>query len=1017
MKTKLLSYMLLLFVTTLFAQIPANDECANAEVIIDDITTATTISFDNSQATESLESSCDTNPDDYLDLWYEFIMPITGNLRFSGVNFADEFTLYDSCGDIPTEVACFSNFTYLYNLPAGTYTLRVYSTDGNAGADSFVMQAIPIAANDECANAEVITDDITTATTINFDNSQATESLDASCDNAATTYLDLWYEFTMPITGNLRFSGVNFADEFTLYDSCGDIPTEVACFSNFTYLYNLPAGTYTLRVYSIDGNAGADSFTMQAIPIAANDECANAEVITNDITTATTITFNNSQATESLDASCDNAATNYLDLWYEFTMPVSGNLSFTGVNFADEFTLYDSCGDIPTEVACFANATTLNGILAGTYTLRVYSTDSNAGADSFIMQAFDVALNDECVDATVITDDISNPVTISYNNDNATESLQASCDLVTETYPDLWYEFTMPFDGNLRFSGVNFADQFTLYDSCADIPTEVACFFNFTYIYNLPAGTYTLRAYSTVSNANADSFTMQAFPIALNDECVNAEVISDDLTNLVTINYNNTQATESLEASCDTNVDDYLDLWYEITMPFNGNIRFSNINFTSRFTLYDACNSIPTEVGCTNDDSNINNLTAGSYLLRVSSTDGDAGNRSFNMQAIATIPNDTCATALPIQVATSGACVTENNIVDMRGATPAPTLSSCVTQTQEYYDAWYTFQAPLTGNVFLNTTSVFDNYAVYDACSGNELICFNNNGSIPVTFGTTYYLQLLKRTPFLDEVTFCLEGAPSVALGIMSTCETLPSIEISTAEGNTNEWVAIFDSSNNIAAAINANGNDLGTIDTTLFIDANDVRTSGTQPYLRREISITPQNQPTSNVDVRLYVLEDEMLDLIAADANLPNSLFLDLMKVDGTTCTTGYSGGGDFVNANTTAYGNDYYIQSLISSFSVFYPTSTNLSTTLSTEAFENSLGVSIYPTVSNGIINIKAEKSLGKTELSVFDINGRIIQYSEVELDSNAIQINLENANKGLYFIKLENNGASKTQKIILK
>jgi len=40
-----------------------------------------------------------------------------------------------------------------------------------------------------------------------------------------------------------------------------------------------------------------------------------------------------------------------------------------------------------------------------------------------------------------------------------------------------------------------------------------------------------------------------------------------------------------------------------------------------------------------------------------------------------------------------------------------------------------------------------------------------------------------------------------------------------------------------------------------------------------------------------------------------------------------------------------------------------------------------------------------------------------SKVNLSANPTQINLEDLSKGLYFLKLENNGNIKTQKIILK
>ena len=1021
MRAKLL-FLGILF-TTFYnhAQVPANNDCADAELITVTTTGTTLVNFNNGMATQSLLSSCDTSATTYPDVWFEFTMPIAGNIRITGVNFADGFSLYNICGG--AELGCFYDDGFFYNLPIGTYKLRAVSIASQAGSDSFSIQAFETAANDECANAEVITDDITTARTINFNNAQATESLQSSCDASATDdYLDLWYEFTMPATGNLRISGVNFADGFTLYDNCGTVPTEIDCFYNDHFTYNLAAGTYTLRVVSTASNANADSFVIQALATAANDECANAEVIMDDITTATTINFNNAAATESLQSSCDTSATEeYLDLWYQFTMPVNGNLSFSGINFADGFTLYDNCGTVPTEIDCFYNDKFVFGLTAGTYTLRVVSTAGNANADSFVMQAFETAANDECATAEVIMDDITIATTINFNNANATQSLQSSCDTsTTEDYLDIWFEFTMPVTGNLSFSGINFADGFTLYDNCGTVPTEIDCFYNNHFIYNLAAGTYTLRVVSTSGFAGADSFVMQAFETAANDECANAIVIMDDITTPTTINFNNAQATESLQSSCETSLtEQYLDLWYQFTMPVNGNVTITGVNFADGFTLYDTCGTVPTEIDCFYNGKTIIGLTTGTYTLRVVSSNVYAGADSFVITAYESIANVDCASAEMIQVAAIGECSTQDTTVELRGSTVASSIGTCQNGTLNWLDAWYTFEATLTGNITLNTNSIFNNFAVYEACGGTEVACFNNDGSIPVVFGNTYYIQVSRAENSLSSVTFCLEGAPAVAEGIAGTCENIPTVEISTIQGNTNEWVPILDASNNIVAAINANGNDLGTITTTLFIDNADTRDFSGQPYSRREVSISPQNQPASNVSVRLYMLGDEVDDLILADSNLTTVNGLEVMKVNGNTCTSGYVSGGDFINTVATSYQNDYYIGFNTNSFSVFYPTSTNLDGTLSIPSNEtNTFGITIAPTVTDGIVHVKANTTLSNVDVNVFDITGRnIYQTTFNQIDQQNQSINLSNYQAGMYFMKVSHNNTQFKKRIILK
>ncbi|WP_452221124.1 T9SS type A sorting domain-containing protein [Lacinutrix salivirga] len=871
---------------------------------------------------------------------------------------------------------------------------------------NLVFSQVPT--NDDCNMAINIPIETMNAINTSYSNVESTLSVSGSCEN--NTYTDLWFEFTMPVTGNVRITNAYGNDVFILFDSCTG--TEIQCGFGNEYYYNLQQNTnYKLRVASRVDLAAQRSFNIQAFTPNGNDECNMATTIPIEVANPINTTYNNAGSTLSVSASCEN--NNYTDMWFDFTMPVTGNVRITNTYGNDSFTLYDACNG--TEIQCgFGNEYYYNLQQNINYKLRVASRVDLIANRSFNIQAFLPNGNDECNMSTTIPIEVANPVNTAYNNAGSTLSVSASCE--NNIYTDMWFDFTMPITGNVRITSTYGNDSFTLYDACNG--TEIQCGFGNEYYYNLQQNTnYKLRVASRVDLIANRSFNIQAFEANINDDCNMSTEILIETENVVTTSYNNAGSMQStIQGSCENTNFEYNDLWYNFTMPVNGNVFITSAYGNDSFTLYDGCGM--TEIQCGFGTETYINLSQNTnYVLRVASRVDLIAPRSFSIRAFEAIPNQTCATATPIQVANLGDCASQNNVVDMRGATPSTNLSSCVTQSQEYYDAWFTFQAPLTGNITLNTGEVFDNYALYDACNGTEITCFNNDGSMPVVFGNTYYLQLLKRTVFLDEVTFCLEGAPEVAPGMANVCETLPNVTISAAEGNTNDWVPILDTNGNIAAAINANGNDLGVIASTLFIDNADTRTVIAQPYLRRELSLTPENQPTSNVSIRLYVLQDEMDDLIAADPNMVNYLFLDMMKVAGSGCTTGYTGGGDFLSASSSFYGSDYYSQFSTNSFSVFYPSSTNLSETLSTQSFDTALGIKIYPTVSNGIINIKAEDNLEQANISVLDVNGKTVFSSEVDLGANPIQLNLENRTKGLYFLKLEHNGSTEVQKIILR
>ena len=70
----------------------------------------------------------------------------------------------------------------------------------------------------------------------------------------------------------------------------------------------------------------------------------------------------------------------------------------------------------------------------------------------------------------------------------------------------------------------------------------------------------------------------------------------------------------------------------------------------------------------------------------------------------------------------------------------------------------------------------------------------------------------------------------------------------------------------NIMAEIKANGNNLGTITSTFYLNSGTVREDASKRlYLNRSMTITPQNQPSSTVNVRLYITSAELASLISA--------------------------------------------------------------------------------------------------------------------------------------------------------
>ena len=163
-----------------------------------------------------------------------------------------------------------------------------------------------------------------------------------------------------------------------------------------------------------------------------------------------------------------------------------------------------------------------------------------------------------------------------------------------------------------------------------------------------------------------------------------------------------------------------------------------------------------------------------------------------------------------------------------------------------------------------------------------------------------------------------------VAKGNLVSCQVLPTVTIDASNNNT--WVSIFDNIGNIAAEINANGNNLGIVNTSLYTKTGTCRYDATNRiYLNRNITITPQNQPATAVSVRLYILKAELDSLKTALNGLgqPSGVAtindVDVFK-NSDACATVGSINALPLSATTGTYNSDYYLQVNTSSFSSFY-------------------------------------------------------------------------------------------------
>ena len=163
-------------------------------------------------------------------------------------------------------------------------------------------------------------------------------------------------------------------------------------------------------------------------------------------------------------------------------------------------------------------------------------------------------------------------------------------------------------------------------------------------------------------------------------------------------------------------------------------------------------------------------------------------------------------------------------------------------------------------------------------------------------------------------------------------CIAANTVTINTANANKTLWVPITDENSNIVAEIYAQGQNLGNIVTSVYHNTGAIRTAiNGKKYLDRNITITPQYQPTGDVRVRLYITKAEYLAL----QNSPGSLItapIDLKVFkNNDPCSSAISSVPTVVamDFNTELFGTDAYIlQGTINSFSTFYFAATSFPT-----------------------------------------------------------------------------------------
>lgn len=162
---------------------------------------------------------------------------------------------------------------------------------------------------------------------------------------------------------------------------------------------------------------------------------------------------------------------------------------------------------------------------------------------------------------------------------------------------------------------------------------------------------------------------------------------------------------------------------------------------------------------------------------------------------------------------------------------------------------------------------------------------------------------------------------PAISEGLpYNTCIDGTSLVISNALNNTTSWQKLYATNGDVIAELNAHGNQLDTVRTTLYVNDGEERQDlNGRFYLDRSVTIKPKTQPSTPVSVRLYFTQEELDRLKAVDAQAGiNNLNITKVSAD---CPAEPNSNNTFISTGgVDTYLGDYYLQFDVSSFSTFF-------------------------------------------------------------------------------------------------
>ncbi|HEY1039499.1 MAG TPA: hypothetical protein VGF30_08855, partial [Bacteroidia bacterium] len=291
-----------------------------------------------------------TNDD---DVWYQFVATATSAIVTVNCNnnFDGVVACWTSCAATTAvtggtcrdgALAGGVETLNLSGLTIGTtYFIQVYDWDSGSGGFTICVSSPPAApANDNCSGAIPLTSGAS-CTMTSGTVAAATQSM-AGCVGTADD--DVWYSFTPTTAGqtiNLNASGSMDPVVQIFSGGCGALSSLSCNDASYTTGGNgtsnigglTPGQTYYIRVYDYwSGAPSTTSFSICAVnftpPPPNNQDCAGAIAVCQNVYNQATAYSGTGNVLNEINTSSCLSSGEKNDVWYQFTVQTSGNLSF-----------------------------------------------------------------------------------------------------------------------------------------------------------------------------------------------------------------------------------------------------------------------------------------------------------------------------------------------------------------------------------------------------------------------------------------------------------------------------------------------------------------------------------------------------------------------------------------------------------------------------------------------------------------------------------------------------------------